>query len=100
MPPKNGLKVLLVDEQAQLGGWLLSDATSQFDGVSGAEYAAKLTKQLQQHPNVTVLTRTTAFALHDHNLIQAVELLQDHLPLGQRNPNQPRQRLHRIQPTK
>ena len=97
---ENGLKVLLVDEQAQLGGWLLSDATSQFDGVSGAEYAAKLTKQLQQHPNVTVLTRTTAFALHDHNLIQAVELLQDHLPLGQRNPNQPRQRLHRIRADK
>ena len=97
---QNGLKVLLVDEQAQLGGWLLSDASSQFDGLGGAEYAAALAAKLQQHPNVTVLTRTTAFALHDHNLIQAVELKQDHLPLGQRDPKQPRQRLHRIRADK
>ena len=31
----NGLKVLLVDEQAQVGGWLLSDANRQFNGKSG-----------------------------------------------------------------
>lgn len=93
---ENGLKVLLVDEQSQLGGWLLSDAASRFDGLSGAEYAAQLAQKLAQHANVTVLTRTTAFALHDHNLIQAVELIQDHLPLTQRDNSQPRQRLHRI----
>ena len=60
---ENGLKVLLVDEQAQLGGWLLSDASSRFDGISGAEYAASLAEKLKQHQNVTVFTRTTAFAL-------------------------------------
>lgn len=96
----NGLKVLLVDEQQQLGGWLLSDATSEFNGLSGAEYAKQMTEQLQQHANVTVLTRTTAFALHDHNMIQAVELVQDHIPLAQRDATQPRQRLHRIRAEK
>lgn len=93
---ENGLKVLLVDEQQQFGGWLLSDAESRFDGLSGAGYAAKLAAELAQLPNVTLLTRTTAFALHDHNLIQAVELVQDHLPLTERDKNRPRQRLHRI----
>ena len=96
----NGLKVLLVDEQAQVGGWLLSDATSQFNGKTGAEYAAELAQTLANHANVTVLTRTTAFALHDHNLIQAVELLQDHIPVRQRDLQQARQRLHRIRADK
>ncbi len=91
-----GLKTLLVDEQPELGGWLLSDAHSRFDGVSGSQYAEQLAAQLAQMPHVTVLTRTTAFALHDHNLIQAVELLQDHLPPAQRAAQQPRQRLHKI----
>ncbi len=94
------LSVLLVDEQNQVGGWLLSDAKSQFDGLSGGTYAKKILAQLAELSNVTVLTRTTAFALHDHNMIQAVELLQDHLPIAKRDANQPRQRLHRIRAEK
>ena len=43
-----------------------------------------------------VLSRTSAFALHDMNLIQAVEQLQDHLAPAQRVATTPRQRLHRI----
>lgn len=97
---KAGFSVLLVDEQNQLGGWLLSDARSQFDGLFGHEYVQALVQQLAQYDQVTVLTRTTAFALHDHNLIQAVELLQDHVPIAQRDAEQPRQRLHRIRAEK
>ncbi len=97
---KANLSVLLVDEQNQLGGWLLSDAKSQFDGLYGYQYVEKIRQELAQYDNVTVLTRTTAFALHDHNLIQAVELLQDHLPIARRDASKPRQRLHRIRAEK
>lgn len=91
-----GLKTLLVDEQAQFGGWLLSDAQTTFDGQSGNAYLKALMDELKTLPNLTLLSRTTAFAKHDHNLVQAVELVQDHIPLAERNPNQPRQRLHKI----
>lgn len=91
-----GCKTLLVDEQAELGGWLLSDAQAKFDGQSAVEYRDKLLAELAQLDNLTLLSRTTAFAKHDHNLVQAVELVQDHLPLAARLANQPRQRLHKI----
>ncbi|QJQ52233.1 aminomethyltransferase folate-binding domain-containing protein [Vitreoscilla sp. C1] len=93
---QSGLKVLLVDEQAQMGGWLLSDTNTTFNGLKGVDYANSLCEKLAQYANVEILSRTTAFALHDHNMIQAVELLQDHLPIDQRDSSQPRHRLHRI----
>ncbi|NWK78378.1 sarcosine oxidase subunit alpha family protein [Aquitalea sp. LB_tupeE] len=91
-----GLKTLLVDEQAEMGGWLLTERRSRIDGLSGMDWVGQRLAELASLPNVTVLPRTTAFALHDLNLVQAVELLQDHLPLTERNAALPRQRLHKI----
>jgi sarcosine oxidase subunit alpha len=85
-----------VDEQAEMGGWLLTERRSRIDGLSGMDWVGQRLAELASLPNVTVLPRTTAFALHDLNLVQAVELLQDHLPLTERNAALPRQRLHKI----
>jgi sarcosine oxidase, subunit alpha len=91
-----GLDVLLIDEQNELGGWLLSTSQSVIGGVTSAEWLQNGIGELQALPNVRILTRTSAFALHDANLVQAVQSVQDHLPPGQRIDGQRRQRLHRI----
>jgi sarcosine oxidase subunit alpha len=91
-----GLKTLLVDEQNEAGGWLLSDAHAEIDGLPAVTWVGQRLAELNGLANVTVLTRTTAFALHDKNLVQAVELVQDHLPIPARDKTQPRQRLHKI----
>jgi sarcosine oxidase subunit alpha len=91
-----GLKVLLVDEQSEPGGWLLSSPESVIGGKAAADWIRDVTAELATLSNVRVMTRTTAFALHDLNLIQAVEQLQDHLSPARRVAGEPRQRLHRI----
>ncbi len=93
---RSGLKVLLVDEQAELGGYLLSSPNISIGGQSAINWSYQILSELLSLPNVTLLSRTTAFALHDMNMIQAVELLQDHLPPALRKQEQRRERLHRI----
>lgn len=91
-----GLRVMLVDEQAEMGGWLLSDQDAVLDGHPAASWLRACIAELDKLPNVTRLARTTAFAMHDMNLVQAVELIQDHVAPTARDPLQPRQRLHKI----
>lgn len=91
-----GLRVMLVDEQAEMGGWLLSDHDAVVDDYPAHTWLRSCLAELDKLPNVTRLPRTTAFALHDANLVQAVELMQDHLSPASRNAELPRQRLHKI----
>ena len=91
-----GLKVVLLDEQNEFGGWLLSSPQSVIGGQPAEAWLKAVIGELQSLPNVQMLRRTSAFALHDMNLVLAVEQLQDHLPLPKRAAHQPRQRLHRI----
>lgn len=91
-----GLKVLLLDEQNEPGGWLLSTPDTVIGGKPASAWLADIIAELGAMANVTVMARTSAFALHDMNMIQAVEQLQDHLPPSRRPLGQPRQRLHRI----
>ena len=93
---RSGLKVLLVDEQADLGGYLMTIPSVKINDQTAAKWSVKTIAELRSMPNVTILTRTTAFALHDMNMIQATELLQDHLPPSARQAQQRRERLHRI----
>ena len=91
-----GLKTLLIDEQNEFGGWLLSDPRVQIDGRDGAAFIRSALAALAAMPQVACLTRTTAFGLYEQNLVQAVELVQDHLAPSRRNAALPRQRLHKI----
>ena len=95
-----GLHVLLVDDQAAFGGYLFSMPNVQIGSLDALAWAKNMVAELHTLSNVTMLTRTTAFGLHDMNMIQATEILQDHLHISARSPNQRRERLHRIRANK
>jgi sarcosine oxidase subunit alpha len=94
---RSGARVMLVDEQAELGGSLLSDASGTIDGKAATAWLADAVAELKALPEVTLLPRTTAFAFYDHNSMSLVERVTDHLgPVKDR----PRQRLWRIRAKK
>ena len=97
---RSGLNVLLVDDQCELGGYLLSMPNTIIGEKNAVLWRDEIIAELRSLPNVNYLTRTTAFGLHDMNMIQAVELMQDHLAHSARQPNQHRERLHRIRAAK
>jgi sarcosine oxidase, subunit alpha len=97
---RSGTSVILLDDQSEMGGYLLSTPNTTIGGKSALEWRDSVIAELKSLPNVSLFTRTTAFGLHDMNMIQAVELLQDHLPHSARNPAQRRERMHRIRASK
>jgi len=89
----SGARVIVVDEQSELGGSLLASA-EQIDGLPSPNWAQQTIEALADRNNVTLLTRTTAFGFYDHNFVAALERRTDHL--GLTAASGPRQRLHRI----
>jgi len=88
-----GARVILIDEHSVAGGTLLSE-TATIGGTSAPEFAATCIAELDSLPNVTLLTRTTAFGWYDGNVFGAVERVQKHLP--DPKPTIPVERLWRI----
>ncbi|HEX5952581.1 MAG TPA: 2Fe-2S iron-sulfur cluster-binding protein, partial [Rhodanobacteraceae bacterium] len=92
-----GARVVLVDEQQEMGGSLLSDRQAVIDGKPGAQWIADAIAELRAMPEVTLLPRTVAFAYYDHNLVSLMERVTDHLhPTSPEALNHPRQRLWRV----
>ena len=91
-----GCKTLLVDEQNEFGGWLLSDPRARIDGCDGVGFIRATLSALAAMPHVELIGRCTAFGMYEQNLVQAVELVQDHLAEADRLADMPRQRLHKI----
>jgi sarcosine oxidase, subunit alpha len=88
---QSGGRVILCDEQAQLGGTLLAGASESIDGQEPAQWLSATVARLRTIPKVTLLSRTTAFAYLPHNMVALVERVTDHLPAP---PSQlPRERL-------
>jgi len=88
-----GLRVIIANEDALMGGRLLAER-HVVDDLSAVDWAARSVAELQSLPNVTLLDRTTVFGVYDGREYGAVERLTDHLaamPTGQ-----PRQRLWKI----
>jgi len=79
-----GRRVILADEQAELGGALLGDAHRVLDGASAAQWLQKAFAELAAMPNVQLLPRSTVFGYHDYNFLTIAQRLTDHLPLAQR----------------
>ena len=73
-------RVILCDEQAQFGGSLLAGAGEPIDGVSASDWLQSAIARLRAIPQVTLLSRTTAFAYLPHNMVALVERVTDHLP--------------------
>jgi sarcosine oxidase subunit alpha len=90
---RSGARVILVDNQRELGGSLLS-TPALIDGAAAREWVSGIVEALRARRELTILTRTTAFGYHDHNFITACERLTDHLPLEVRRGA--RERLWRI----
>jgi sarcosine oxidase subunit alpha len=91
---ETGVRVMLVDEQAALGGALLSATDGTIDGQPAQVWLAETVAALAAKPNVTLLPRTIAFGYFPHNMIGLVERLSDHLAAP--SPGQPRERLWQV----
>lgn len=74
---KSGARVILVDENPLVGGALLAEGASD-DTEPPAAFAMELLEELTGLPNVTVMTRTTAYGLYDDNVVGLLERVEDH----------------------
>lgn len=91
---RRGARVILCDEQAELGGILLG-SREFIDGQPAVEWVQAAAAELAAMPDVTVLPRTTAFGQYDHGFVALIERVTDHL--GPTSPDRrPRQRQWRI----
>lgn len=88
---RRGARVILIDEQATVGGALKASA-EMIDGTNARRWASEAAVEFSGNPNCRLMTRTTAFGRYDHGLVMAVERLTD------RDPSLagPRQRLWQI----
>ena len=77
----SGARVILADEQAEPGGWLLS-SDAMVDGLPAAAWADDAVRRLRAMPEVMVLNRTTVFGYQDHNFLTLAERRGDHLEGG------------------
>ena len=75
---RSGARVMLVDEQAEPGGSLLH-ARQPIGDRPAMDWATTLVAELVACPEVTVLSRTTAFGLYDQNYVMLVERRTDRL---------------------
>jgi len=94
---RTGARVMLADEQSELGGSLLSESTATVNSQPASNWVNDALRELAALHEVKLLPRTTAFAYYDHNSMSLVERLTDHVGP---TPNQPRQRLWRIRAKK
>ena len=68
-----GPRVILIDDQEDIGGGALSDPALW-------PWLARSRAAMAAAPNIRVLSRTTAFGHYHDNFVGAVERLTDHLP--------------------
>ena len=74
-----GARVILIDDQPELGGSLLSEPDADRRRSAGAEWLSRIESRLRQEPEVTILTRTNAFGSYDANYVIALQSRTDHL---------------------
>lgn len=73
-------RVVLIDEDSQLGGTLLDDRGTEIDGLRAHEWIAQVRAELEAAPETLVLERTTALGCYDGNYVVALQRRTDHLP--------------------
>ena len=93
-----GARVILADEQEELGGSLL-DSRELLDDRPAAQWVEQAVAELAECENVTLLPRTTANGYHDHHFVTLHERRTEHL--GETAPTVdgyrlPRSRMHRV----
>ncbi|MGP0223718.1 2Fe-2S iron-sulfur cluster-binding protein [Paenarthrobacter sp. NCHU4564] len=81
---RTGARVILIDDQPELGGSLLSGSTAEglaeeIEGKPALEWVADVEAELVSAEECTVLHRTTAFGSYDSNYLIAAQNRTDHL---------------------
>lgn len=95
---KQGVSVVICDENAEFGGALLYENDVRIDGKSGYDWAQDALARLSEMDNVTILPRTTAFGYYAQNMIGLCERITDHLSVP--DADSPRERLWQIRAKK
>ncbi|MEO8685530.1 MAG: sarcosine oxidase subunit alpha, partial [Devosia sp.] len=91
---RSGAKVLLVDEQAELGGSLLSETDAAIDGITGWAWLQASVAELAGMANVTLLPRTTAIGYYHQNFVGLCQRITDHLASAPEGT--PRERMWKV----
>ena len=94
MAAKSGERVILVDENPNMGGSLLSTPNVEIDGTPASDWIAKSLKALAKLENVTLMPRTTAIGYYHGNFVSLAERLTHHVPEAE--IGKAREELHRI----
>jgi sarcosine oxidase subunit alpha len=88
---RSGARVLLAEQEPELGGALLDELPDH----PALAWLAHAEAELRTLSELRVLTRTTAFGYYDHNYLGLLERVTDHLgPAAP--PHLPRQRLWKV----
>ena len=91
---RRGARVILCDEQNELGGSLLA-SRAFLDGEPAMSWVDRVVGELAAMDEVTLLPRTTAFGHYHHGFVSLLERVTDHL--GPTSPDErPRQRQWRV----
>ena len=75
---RRGVRVILCDEQEEMGGSLL-DSRELINSQPATRWVSETLDELNQLDNVTVLSRTTAHGYHDHNFVTLHERRTEHI---------------------
>jgi sarcosine oxidase subunit alpha len=74
-----GARVIVADEQSELGGALLAERRATIDGVPAAQWRDDTVHALEALGNVRLLPRTTAFGYFPDNFVGLAERLTYHM---------------------
>ncbi|NIA67408.1 sarcosine oxidase subunit alpha family protein [Pelagibius litoralis] len=77
---QSGARIVLVDDQAEMGGSLRGTSLTVGE-AAGDIWCRSALAVLSALPNVTLLPRTTVYGYYDDNTFGAVERVSDHLPV-------------------
>ena len=89
-----GARVMLVEQDCALGGALLSATEQKIGRKTALDWVAEAEAELRASDDVTLLSRTIAYAYFDHNYIALLERVTDHL--DHKPDHLPRHRLWRV----
>jgi sarcosine oxidase, subunit alpha len=95
---RSGARIILFEEQSEMGGSLLAETKARIDGKSAADWLAATLAELAAGPNVTLAPRTQIFGYYAQNFLAGLERVSDHL----KDPDArlPRERLWQVRAKK
>jgi len=94
---RSGVRVMIADEQNEMGGGLLHN-TIDIDNQPGMHWVESVCKELDENPNVLRLVRSVVTGLHDHNFLTINERRTHHLG-DVAPPGISRERIHKVRAT-